>query len=35
MFQDWEEDSEEEEGNDQDKGEDNFSGCLDWDPGAI
>ena len=28
---DWHKDSEEEEGNDQDKGEDNFSVCLDWD----
>ena len=30
VCQDWE-DSKEEEGNDQGKGEDNFSVCLDWD----
>ena len=31
VSQEWEEDSEEEKVNDQDKGEDNFSVCLDWD----
>ena len=31
VSQDWEEDSKEEEGNDQDKGKGNFSACLDWD----
>ena len=31
MSQNWEEDSKQEEGNDQDKGEDNLPVCSDWD----